>query len=240
MVTRVWQYGNKIRCVGFKNPYNGKQAERGTSSATFAPDEVGELASCDSTARSADNICRARSRVRELAFCNSWEWFVTITLNPDKQDRTDLGRLKTRWNQALKDYAVKYGARPRYMMIPEHHKDGRAWHLHGLMSGLCPESMERNPNGYRDIPFFRRRFGWTSLSPIKDRERCASYVTKYITKDLGSVESGKHLFFASKGLNGATLLFQGDLMLPWSFENDYVKIYEGEDLEEILRKGKTE
>lgn len=226
MITRVWQYGNKIRCVGFKNPYNGKTLERDSRTAPSG-----------STSRASDNICRARSRVRELAFCNPWEWFVTITLNPEKQDRTDLDKIKIRWNQALKDYSDKYGARPLYLMIPEHHKDGQAWHLHGLMSGLCPESMERNRNGFRDIPFFRRRFGWTSLSPIKDCEKCASYVTKYITKDLGNVESGKHLFFSSKGLNGATLLCQEDLELPWAFENDFVKIFEGSDLEEILRKG---
>ena len=254
MFTRIWQYGNKIRCVGFKDPI---RQERHTSKDDLAawyeeireaaykgekleliyrvPPEIEALAPTGE--RRPEHISRSKSRIRELAFCNKWDYFVTITLSSENQTRSDLQALKKRWNQCLKDYAAKLGCRPKYLLIPELHKDGEAWHLHGLFAGFAPASLVKNEHGYLDIPYFRKRFGWVSLSKIKDPDRCASYITKYITKDLAAGEklkSGEHLFFASKGLNGAVLLYQGDFNFPWQFENDYVKIYEGDDLQCLL------
>lgn len=233
MITRIYQYGRRLRCVGYKNPFGN-------------PDDVGSKSSStqvfdyDSLLRSSSNISRARARIRELAFCNQWDYFVTVTVDSSNQNRSDLSLLKKRWNQCLKDYSLKYGARPRYLIIPELHADGQNWHLHGLMSNLAPLSLKRNEHGYLDIPYLRKRFGFVSLSQVRDADKCASYVTKYVTKEISSCqENGKHLFFSSQGLNGKVLIYQGDFILPWSFENDYVKIYEGYDLETIMKGEQT-
>ena len=37
-----------------------------------------------------ENILRSKSKIFELAFCNPWDWFFTGTINPNKQNRTDL------------------------------------------------------------------------------------------------------------------------------------------------------
>ena len=80
------------------------------------------------------NISRARSRVYEYAMCNPWQHFVTLTLNKKKYDRTDLGKFNRDLGQWLRDYQKKYGIRIKYLLIPELHKDGQNWHMHGFLS----------------------------------------------------------------------------------------------------------
>ncbi|MBQ8891985.1 MAG: hypothetical protein IJ068_03870, partial [Bacilli bacterium] len=37
-----------------------------------------------------ESTLRSKSKIFELAYCNPWDWFFTGTINPNKQDRTDL------------------------------------------------------------------------------------------------------------------------------------------------------
>lgn len=44
-----------------------------------------------------NNLCRAKSTVRELALCNDWDYWCTFTLAPDKHNRYDLESYKKIW-----------------------------------------------------------------------------------------------------------------------------------------------
>lgn len=177
--------------------------------------------------KQASNICRARSRIRELALCNDWEWFVTLTLNKDKQDRYDIDGFVHDLGIWIGNYNKKYGVKLRYVLIPEQHKDG-AWHMHGLFHDVAANSVVRNDHGYWDIPYYSARFGYISLSPIRDKVKTSSYITKYISKDMNStdIKKHKHLFYSSRGLEGAELVSEGECVeLPkgvWC--NDFVGI----------------
>lgn len=229
MFCKVYQFGDVFRCVGI---IDGKPSDEPFPRKRSPPDDV-------PVERAPEHISRARSRLRELALCNDWDFFVTLTLNPDKNDRSSLSSFKQKFNQLLKDYAKKYGVRPSYVFVPEQHKDGISWHMHGLMSGLSPQSLQKNEHGYLDIPYFRQRLGFLSLSKVRNHQKVASYITKYITKSLSatSFEAGEHMFIASNGLKGKELIFSGELEFPWQWCNDYVAIYEGNNLEEILKIG---
>ena len=198
----------------------------------------------DDAAKLDNNITRARTAVREIALCNEWQMFGTFTLSPERYNRYDLGKFRSDFSQFLRDQRKKWGARVQYLIIPEQHKDG-AWHAHGLLSGLSvpmlrqfsaveeiPEKMrEKIQCGEQlfDWPDYRRKFGWVSFSAIRDPEKCASYVTKYISKDMGarSRELGAHLYYASQGLKRAETVYKGGVYLPevqFDFENEYVKV----------------
>ena len=236
MITRIYQYGaGRIRFVGFKKSISDcdEQSKKSTSCARI-PESVEDL---QGLGRLPEHLTRSRSRVRELAFCNDWKYFLTVTVSEVNQKRDDIALLKKRWNQCLKDYAKKFGFRPAYLIIPETHHDGKSWHLHGLVSDFAQGSLVRNEHGYLDVPYFRSRFGWVSVSVIRDPERTASYIAKYITKDFQSTTAsklgtGEHLFFSSQGLRGKELLWSGDISLlypdgfDWSYENEYCKIKE--------------
>jgi hypothetical protein len=157
--------------------------------------------------RLENNIARARSRVRELAFCNDWDYFFTATLAPDKQDRFDLSAFRRRFGEWVGNFNKKYAVRIAYVLIPEQHKNG-AWHAHGLLYGLPSAALRTNRYGYLSLPDYERRFGFCSLSPIASRRRVGSYITKYISKDFSATahEAGEHLFYSSHGLRGKSLL----------------------------------
>lgn len=167
----------------------------------------GSAASADEKA--ACNISRARGRVVELALCNEWEWFVTLTLNAEKQDRADLDGYVKDLGVWVGNFNKKYGCKLKYILIPEQHKDG-SWHMHGLFHDVPPSAVTVNQYGYYDLPYYGCRFGFISLSRIRDKERTARYITKYISKSMTSRADavGKHLYYASRGLNGKLTVAQ--------------------------------
>lgn len=172
-------------------------------------------------------LSRAKARVFELATCNPWDFFVTLTLDPEKFNRLNLSEFRTQLSQWIRNQRRLFGCDFRYLLIPEMHRDG-AWHMHGLVAGLRPDAFEFNENGYLDYPPYREKFGYISLSRVRNPRAVAAYVTKYVAKDLAArrAELGAHLFYASRGLLGAQLVDRGDFHPPPglapSFENDYV------------------
>lgn len=176
----------------------------------------------------ANNISRAKARVYELAMCNEWGYFVTLTLNAENIDRFNLDNAVKRFGEWVSNYNRKYGCKLKYLLVPEQHKNG-AWHFHGLFDGIALESLVQNEYGYFDIPYYRKRFGFVSLSAVKDHNKTASYITKYISKDFtaSGVEVGKHLFYASRGLQGSERLLSGKMDSQTAhdlctFVNEYV------------------
>lgn len=232
---RIKRFGNRCKMVYFNTPVR---------TAGVEDEKRGEGRSPESGERIACNVSRARSRVFELAACNEWEWFVTFTLDPEKYDRYNLSRFRGDLSQWIRNQRRLHGGTLRYLLIPEQHKDG-AWHMHGLFAGV-PESevrlfdlAENIPEKLRktirsgtpvyDFPRYRDKFGYVTMTRVRDADKCASYITKYITKDIGDgVANGGHLFYASRGLAGAELVYEGALAnasaMHWDFEGDYCKI----------------
>ena len=205
----------------------------------------------------ANNVVRARSKVRDYGLCNPWEYFLTLTINGAFLDRYDHAQLRRVLSQWVRDYRKRYGCDVKYLLIPEQHEDG-AWHLHGFLMGL-PKShlvpftlQERLPVYIRtklkqgqpiyNWPAYAARFGHVTVEPIRDQARAVSYITKYITKDLSRSVSrlGAHLYYASQGLQKAQELKRGTLVADMQpdFENEYCRLqffdgaqYQREELE---------
>lgn len=186
----------------------------------------------------ANNLYRARSRVFELAICNKWDWFITATLAPDKYDRTNLKKFRKDFSQFIRDQRKKYNVSLKYLLIPELHSDGESWHMHGLLSGLSSDMVSDFPagapiklkqNGYKNWLDYSKKFGWVSLGLVGSHVAVSKYMTKYITKDLGSCvgELGSHLYYSSIGLEGSKEVYRGELKGPimdWDYQNDYCSI----------------
>lgn len=83
-----------------------------------------------------ESILRSKSKIFELAFCNDWDWFFTGTINPNKQNRTDLELFHKQLTQWLRDYNKKYDLDIKFLFVPEKHSDGKSWHVHGFLYGL--------------------------------------------------------------------------------------------------------
>lgn len=144
------------------------------------------------------SLARTKSKIRELALCNNFQYFGTITVNGFFLNRYELDECQTRLKNALKQIK-RNNSDFKYLIITEKHKDG-AFHFHGLFSGL---DLSLNEYGYYYNKEFSKKLGYNSFSLIKDYNKCCNYITKYITKDCVK-NSHNQLFIRSKGLSVAT------------------------------------
>ena len=192
-----------------------------------------------------NSIARARTRVFELAICNDFDYFITLTVNDEKLDRYDLGEYIKKLGQFIRDYRKKYGVNVQYLLIPEKHKDG-AWHMHGLIKGIPKEHLRKNKHGYLDWEEYKKRFGYCSIDKIKNQEAVSKYITKYIRKsfdtDRGVSEKESKLYYCSRGLRRPQKKKEGTLngyqldKIPFNYENEYVRvgILTGQEYKQVL------
>lgn len=183
------------------------------------------------------NLARTKSAIRELALCNVWDWFITLTLSAEKQDRYDIDSYVRDLGVWIGNYNKRFNTKLKYLLIPEQHKKDGAWHMHGLFSGVSASSVVVNRFGYKTIPYYERRFGYLSMSEVHDSKRTASYITKYVSKAISAtdISINKHMFYHSRGLNRAETFFETNVReMPIEvWQNDFVGI-EYADSDEAL------
>lgn len=193
-----------------------------------------------------ESILRSKSKIFELAFCNPWDWFFTGTINPNKQDRTDLEVFHKQLTQWLRDYNKKHKLNIKFLIVPEKHKDGKSWHVHGFIYGLPVEHLTQFKVGdimgkslsekvvRGDVVYnwnaYLNRFGFCDLEPIRNHEAVSKYVTKYINKELASsvTELNAHTYYHSRGLKFAELKAKGTMNwsdIAPSYENEYCSVF---------------
>lgn len=205
-------------------------------------------------AKLRQSLSRTRTRIFELAICNPWEHFVTLTLSPKNGNRQDLKAFKSSLSKWLNNLNYRKGYSIKYLLIPELHSDGVTWHMHGFFMGLPEEvlrpfsleehlpykvrSLLREGHQLFDWPGYAKKFGYVTCERIQDMERCSRYVTKYITKELAECAAllNQKLYLCSQGLNRAEVVCRGPLMHEFDpdFCNDYVAIKQFPAVEEAL------
>lgn len=237
-VVTVKKYGDRYKFVWHKNLRVKGIEENKKTYISHSCDDVGEFEKSDAS------IIRSKSRIEEIVLCNKWDYFITVTISPDKYDRNDLNKFRTDFTRYLRNLRRK-GYDIKYLLIPEEHTKG-GWHMHGFIAGLpinelrLFEKTERLPyyilgkldKGQKvyDWPGYRKKFGFVDVEEIGCKNRAANYVKKYITKDLERTvrEQGANLYYCSQGLNRAELVYCGKLnecidMSSW-WSNDYCKV----------------
>ena len=129
---------------------------------------------------------RARSRVRDLALCCPFRYFVTLTLDPAKIDRYDINAITKRLNVWLDNRVRRKGL--SYVLVPEHHKDG-AIHFHGFFNDAlrAVDSGLRDKGGHPIFNLPEWDFGFTTAIELYgDYDAAVSYVCKYIGKEMSA------------------------------------------------------
>lgn len=218
------------------------------------PKQVSKKNTAGNTAKLRESLSRSKSKVYELAVCNQWEHFVTLTLNGKLHDRYNLDESVRQISKWFNNLNYRSSLNIRYLLVPEPHKDN-AWHFHGLFSGIPPNLLEpfklddNIPTYIRELllsgheicnfPLYQDKFGWVTVEPIRDNVRAAKYITKYITKELlqSKISLNHHVYYASQGLNRASTILRAPLEQEFEpdFENDYVKIKQFDNANEPLK-----
>lgn len=231
-------YMKSCRKAGYVERSSSIKGKKNTAGNTYKLDE---------------SLSRTRAKVYELALCNPWEYFVTLTLSPDGHNRKDLAAYKRQLSKWLNNLNYRHNINIKYLLIPEPHKNG-AWHMHGLFSGIPEEWLteftlqERLPHRVRRLlrkgrtiynwTGYADKFGWVTCERIRNFDACAKYITKYITKELGNsgIELNHHMYYCSKGLKRAETVIKGHLTQEFEpdFYNDYVAIKSFDSLDDAI------
>ena len=142
------------------------------------------------------SFSRARRRAYDIVRCNSeLNGFITLTFNKEQIDRTS-------YNDIVKRLSVWLDNRVRrrdlkYILCPEHHKDGEGIHFHGLMNmqALRLENSGHRKNGKVLYNISDFDLGFTSVMRVTGEnslEACAGYVFKYMSKQAGQKIGGRY------------------------------------------------
>ncbi|MBQ7797550.1 MAG: hypothetical protein IJ371_00320 [Clostridia bacterium] len=145
----------------------------------------------------ADSVKRAKDKCFEIAYANNFDWFVTITIDAEKLNRTDtkeiLKKCRPLWSNLVQRKEFKY------LLIPEYHEryeinGQRAIHFHGLCSGNL--NMTESGKVFKGKPIYNWndwKYGFSTAVPLDNQKFICQYVTKYITKDNNKI-FGKYYF----------------------------------------------
>lgn len=221
LIRRVYRYSDNRYLVTFLPPATPKDV---VESVAAAPDEWFPW-------KRHNNIVRAQSAIQSLGFCNDWDYFFTATLDKSKfPDRLALDEFRSKLNDLFRRIRSESGSECRFLLVPELHKNEKGWHMHGLLADF-PDSCfrefeftEKLPaylllkiakgDKIYDFPRYRNIFGFCDVEPLRSRDHAVSYLCKYVVKGLQStglhIDKGKHLYFASKGLNRPQLVEESD------------------------------
>lgn len=145
---------------------------------------------------------RTKGKVYDYSRANVWEYFVTLTFNPNLVDRYDFDLCVSRMSQWLKDMRKRKCPYLKYIGVPEKHKDG-AFHFHFLFSNIG--DLELIDSGKKDkgrvvFNIGNYKYGWSTATLVSDTSKVSNYITKYITKDLCSSTVGRKRYWNSRNL----------------------------------------
>lgn len=145
---------------------------------------------------------RANSKIKDLIYCNDFQYFVTLTLSAEKVDRNNYNEVMKKLNIYLANRVRRNGL--YYVGVPELHKKG-GFHFHFLMNDCLPlidSGTVIRPAGGKPVKvktaLYQRynlddckkvynihdwKLGFTTAIKLYgDRGAVASYIGKYITK----------------------------------------------------------
>lgn len=163
-------------------------SRQGREAPRPAKREKGKKSEGDDMLRS---MRRARANLRRLALANSFDYFVTLTLDPEKIDRYDGAAVTRALSQWVDNMVRRHGL--RYILVPEQHKDG-AFHFHGFFAGAgliaADSGVQWDGRPVYNLPQWT--LGFTTAQRLYGEYTAAvGYCCKYIGKQEGQRPLGR-------------------------------------------------
>lgn len=156
-------------------------------------------------------IYQVKTKIKDYCLSNDFDYFWTLTFKENRHDDEAAFDKMQKW---LKKMRAKYGTF-RYLFIPERHEDG-AIHFHGVTGGFKgvieysgKKHQGKDKKWHRVYNCLDYDLGFSTLSVIRNKKSCASYVTKYVTKDMINtpVRKGKKKYWSSRGLREPVITY---------------------------------
>ena len=179
-------------------------------------DEMEKLRTIEDAERSAKNsLNRTKQNIYKFSRQVDWEYFITLTFDGSKVNRYDFDECMGKANNWFNNQKKRKAPDLKYLFVPEQHKDG-AWHIHGVIADVGEMSFADSGRvAIGEKAYIRSdvnsefatiynlsgwRFGFSTATKVRDKYKVASYITKYITKDLCKRTFGKKRYYRSRNI----------------------------------------
>ena len=152
------------------------------------------------------SVSRTRATIYDIVHNMEIEWFGTLTIAPefhvDRNDKTAVKKYVGSWFNNIKK---RYCPDLMYLAIPEPHEKGGI-HFHVLLGNtgsldfVFSGVKQKRRKVYNLLQWVA---GFTNFTKVTDKQRCANYVLKYITKDLldnEKLDFGKQRYLVSQNI----------------------------------------
>lgn len=180
---------------------------------------------------------RSINHIYDIARSNKWEWFFTLTFNPEKVDsfnHAECTKKLSKWLNNMRSCCPNMV----YLVVPEQHKSGR-WHFHGLFANVNElhfvDSGHKDNKGRVIYNVGNYRMGFSTATKIEDISRASSYLCKYITKDICELTKGKKRYWASRNVLlpevYESIDNQKSILAEWIESATYIKTIKSEFLD---------
>ena len=195
-----------------------QQPKKRKKELTYNPftDEYEPLRTLDEAERSARNsLNRTKQNIYKYSRQANWEFFITLTFDESKVNRYDYDECMSKANKWFNNQKSRKAPDLKYLFVPEQHKDG-AWHIHGIISNVGEMSFvdsgrvaigekayrrsDVNSKGTTIYNLSGWKFGFSTATKVRDKYAVASYITKYITKDLCASTFQKKRYYRSRNI----------------------------------------
>lgn len=213
--------GEKVPPVPLAKPYESDEVPKVHTSELFdslekvhtselpdSPEKVHTSELLDKQREHAIQSSRNRTiqKIYEISRANLWEYFLTLTFDRTKLDSSDYNLLCDKVSKWLNNLRSRYAPDLKYLIVPELHKDGVHYHFHGLLSNIGNITLKdsgKKKNGHTIYNMANWKYGFSTVSKVKESNKVSSYITKYITKELCGISKNKRRYWSSKNCDTA-------------------------------------
>ena len=149
------------------------------------------------------SVRRAKVSCMDMILCNpELDTFATFTFSPEKvTSRADYNELYEVLRVWLSNRVTRRGL--KYVITPEHHKDGENIHFHAIMNHealqLAKARTWRSNNQCYNITDWKHGFSTAFIISGEDAQtKVAKYIFKYMGKQMGQKIGGKYYLHGGK------------------------------------------
>lgn len=154
------------------------------------------------------SIARSMKMVKDYINCNDFQYFCTWTLKKE----ISLDEFRKKLTSKIQNYNKRTKSVVKYIIVFETGKKGRL-HAHGVITEVPRSYLNGKFDKITGEAFISSKLfddlGFQSYGVIRDKNKSAIYVSKYMLKDLEENKFYKRRYFASKGLKLPELVQQG-------------------------------
>lgn len=212
------EYENSFQVRLYKRPIVTDDKIISTKKNLFPEKELISKERTDEQIRHSaeSSVNRTVNQIYSIARSNRWDYFITLTIDPRRLDSTDYKLILDKLSIWTNNLRKRYAPDLVYIFVPELHKDKTKWHFHGLFRNIGKIPLEFSGKvcvGKYVYDFFRKpfatkiynlplwKYGYSTATIIHDSDKSASYITKYITKDLSHILKNQNRYVYSHNVN---------------------------------------